>query len=53
MPSLVERKFNLEKFEKLRTSGPNAGLLQKPVELAGGVHGAAGSAPDSLEVLEI
>jgi hypothetical protein len=50
MPSLVERKFDLHNFEKLRTTGPNAGFLQKPIELAGGVQGAPGSAPDTLEV---
>jgi hypothetical protein len=50
MPKLVARNLDLEHFEQLRSFGPNAGLLQKPVELAGGINGAAGSAPDTLEV---
>jgi hypothetical protein len=51
MPKLVARNLELEEFEQLRTVGPNAGLLRKPVESAGGVQGAAGSAPDAIEVL--
>ena len=50
MPKLVARNLELEEFEQLRTIGPNAGLLQKPIVTAGGVQGGAGSAPDALEV---
>jgi hypothetical protein len=51
MPTLSARNLKLQEYEKQRATGPNAGLLQKPIEAAGGVEGAAGSAPDPKEVI--